>query len=286
MNGRVYDPLTAMFFSPDPVLYARNWLSYNRYAYAYENPFKYTDPDGNNPLVFTAIALVGGGFNLISNISKIDSFEAGLGYFLSGAGGAIISAFNPAAGGTFTTIGNTIMDVATGHLPDFSKPEQILDYVGGKVLDGFGAAGIGQMGKQIAIANGWLTSVQATGSFTKLGTSITSDAGISGVEVTVTATKTSGSGAAGVTGQAGKTIIQTATGKGTTVLGKFPQYINLADEIGANRFQVPTNVWNKMTPSEQWIANQKFLDRAILRGDDFILSNKVLDIESVTGAFR
>ena len=47
MNGRVYDPLTAMFFSPDPFVQAPdNWLNYNRYAYAYGNPFRYTDPDG------------------------------------------------------------------------------------------------------------------------------------------------------------------------------------------------------------------------------------------------
>ncbi|HLP04355.1 MAG TPA: RHS repeat-associated core domain-containing protein [Paludibacter sp.] len=46
MNGRVYDPLTAMFFSPDPVLDANNWLSYNRYTYCFGNPFKYVDPDG------------------------------------------------------------------------------------------------------------------------------------------------------------------------------------------------------------------------------------------------
>lgn len=30
----------------------------------------------------------------------------------------------------------------------------------------------------------------------------------------------------------------------------------------------------------------RFLDRAILRGDEFFLSNKVADISKVTGAFR
>jgi len=56
MNGRVYDPLTAMFFSPDPFVQApENWLNFNRYAYCYGNPFKYTDPDGE--IIFTLICV-------------------------------------------------------------------------------------------------------------------------------------------------------------------------------------------------------------------------------------
>jgi len=47
MNGRVYDPLTAMLFSPDPYVQSPgNWLNYNRYGYCYGNPLKYTDPSG------------------------------------------------------------------------------------------------------------------------------------------------------------------------------------------------------------------------------------------------
>jgi len=47
MNGRVYDPLTSMFLSPDPYVQAPgDWLNYNRYAYAMNNPFMYTDPNG------------------------------------------------------------------------------------------------------------------------------------------------------------------------------------------------------------------------------------------------
>ncbi len=72
---------------------------------------------------------------------------------------------------------------------------------------------------------------------------------------------------------------------GTTVLGKYPDYINLAEQLGAKRFNVPTNIWNKMSAAEQWGANQKFLDRMIMRGDKVILSNPVLDINKVSGAF-
>jgi filamentous hemagglutinin len=34
-------------------------------------------------------------------------------------------------------------------------------------------------------------------------------------------------------------------------------------------------VWEKMAPAEQWAANQKFLDRAIARGDEIILASPV-----------
>ena len=47
MNGRVYDPLTAQFFSPDPILQAPgDWLNYNRYGYCMNNPTRYIDPSG------------------------------------------------------------------------------------------------------------------------------------------------------------------------------------------------------------------------------------------------
>ncbi len=77
-----------------------------------------------------------------------------------------------------------------------------------------------------------------------------------------------------------------AVNAGTTVLGKFPDYINLASELGAKRFSIPPNIWKKMTAAEQWAANTKFLDRMIARGDKIVLSNRVTDINNVTGAFR
>ena len=61
MNGRVYDPLMAQFFSPDPRLQAPgDWWNYNRYAYAHNNPFKYTDPDGEYAwLIISAAFAIG-----------------------------------------------------------------------------------------------------------------------------------------------------------------------------------------------------------------------------------
>lgn len=45
-------------------------------------------------------------------------------------------------------------------------------------------------------------------------------------------------------------------------------------------------IWNKMSETERWAANQRFLDRLIARGDDIILSNPVKNINDVSGAFR
>jgi RHS repeat-associated protein len=47
MNGRVYDPLTGSFLSPDPEVQAPdNTQSFNRYTYCLNNPLKYSDPSG------------------------------------------------------------------------------------------------------------------------------------------------------------------------------------------------------------------------------------------------
>jgi len=47
MNGRVYDPLTAQFFSPDPFIQAPgDWRNYNRYGYCMNNPTRNIDPSG------------------------------------------------------------------------------------------------------------------------------------------------------------------------------------------------------------------------------------------------
>jgi RHS repeat-associated protein len=107
MNGRVYDPLTASFFSPDPYVQAPdNWLNYNRYAYAYGNPFKYTDPDGEWVHIVIG-AVVGGVVNLTIKAiqGKIHNFGDGLAAFgigvAAGAVGALTggAAFVAAGGG-------------------------------------------------------------------------------------------------------------------------------------------------------------------------------------------
>jgi len=66
-----------------------------------------------------------------------------------------------------------------------------------------------------------------------------------------------------------------AENAGTTVIGHYPDYVNLAQDLKANYFSIPTEQWNAMTEAEQWAANQKFLDEAIARGDTFRLATPI-----------
>jgi RHS repeat-associated protein len=54
MQARYYDPLLARFYSNDPVGYTANnpVMSFNRYLYVNNNPYKYKDPDGNLAVPF------------------------------------------------------------------------------------------------------------------------------------------------------------------------------------------------------------------------------------------
>ncbi|MFW6222073.1 MAG: RHS repeat-associated core domain-containing protein, partial [Bacteroidota bacterium] len=55
MNGRVYDPLTASFLSPDNYVQMPDYThGFNRYAYAMNNPLIYIDPGEEGPVDFHA----------------------------------------------------------------------------------------------------------------------------------------------------------------------------------------------------------------------------------------
>ena len=64
-------------------------------------------------------------------------------------------------------------------------------------------------------------------------------------------------------------------GLGKIVLGHFPAYVLKAKDIGAQFLDIPKPVWDKLSDGERWAANKRFLDRAILRGDDIILATPI-----------
>lgn len=72
MNGRVYDPQSCRFLSPDNyVQEPGNSQSFNRYSYCLNNPLKYNDPSGEYALLDDAIvAILGGTVNLVANVME------------------------------------------------------------------------------------------------------------------------------------------------------------------------------------------------------------------------
>ena len=66
------------------------------------------------------------------------------------------------------------------------------------------------------------------------------------------------------------------------VIGRFPKYTQVAEDLAAKRFSVPKEIWSAMTKEEKWVANQKFLDRAIARGDEFLLASPASAAEEGT----
>jgi len=78
----------------------------------------------------------------------------------------------------------------------------------------------------------------------------------------------------GMAATGGKTIK-----KGVSVLGHFPEYMNIGEKIGARVFKIPTKYWNEMTEAQKWMSNKKFLDRMIKRGDDIMLATPINKIK-------
>jgi RHS repeat-associated protein len=88
-------------------------------------------------------------------------------------------------------------------------------------------------------------------------------------------------------GSAADAIVKATANKiGQIVLGKFPRYLDVADELGAKKLDIPGKIWEKMSEEDRWVANKKFLDRAISRGDEIILSEPVKKIDDESGFFR
>lgn len=67
MQARYYSPFSGRFLTPDPaVLRADDPQSFNRYAYARNNPYRYIDPDGRESvaITFKASGALGAGGSL------------------------------------------------------------------------------------------------------------------------------------------------------------------------------------------------------------------------------
>lgn len=93
MNGRIYDPQTCRFLSPDNYIQEPgNSQSFNRYSYCLNNPLKYNDPSGelfgiDDIFIF---AFMSGAINWAMNGGQMNAkglayFGVGVGSFVAGS---------------------------------------------------------------------------------------------------------------------------------------------------------------------------------------------------------
>jgi RHS repeat-associated protein len=110
MNNRMYDPEVARMLAPDNFISDPfNSQAYNRYSYALNNPLKYTDGDGEIPILIPILigAAIGGyqGYQ-IAEATGADGWKFGayvVGGAVIGAGAGYIGATIAASGGIMTT---------------------------------------------------------------------------------------------------------------------------------------------------------------------------------------
>lgn len=62
------------------------------------------------------------------------------------------------------------------------------------------------------------------------------------------------------------------------VIGHYPEYLQVGEAIGAKTFNIPAKIWSSMSAAEQWGANQRFLDRGIREGAEFVMATRQSDI--------
>ena len=95
MNGRIYDPVVGRVLSPDNFVQDPfSTQGFNRYAYGFNNPLKYTDPDGQFIHIIVG-GIIGGLINGIIHIDRPGGFWKG--FAIGAVAGGLVAATGGAA---------------------------------------------------------------------------------------------------------------------------------------------------------------------------------------------
>lgn len=162
MNGRIYDPLIALFLSPDNFIQdPYRTQNYNRYTYCLNNPLIYTDPSGE--FIFTALipglgvfidaacwgAVLGGaGYTASVAFSDGGFNNWNWGSFGKSVGiGAISGVVTAGIGNAFGAVGSNGIagEFARAYTHGFANG-MISEFTGGGFMTGFAAGGLGSLG--------------------------------------------------------------------------------------------------------------------------------------------
>ncbi|QTN28811.1 M6 family metalloprotease domain-containing protein [Rhodoferax sp. AJA081-3] len=101
MGARYYDPVLGRFMGVDPVGFQEDSVhSFNRYAYANNNPYKYVDPDGHSPIdvvflvydlgklgvaLYTGVGVQAAAWDVAASVVGVGSPIPGVGQVIKGA---------------------------------------------------------------------------------------------------------------------------------------------------------------------------------------------------------
>ena len=138
MQARYYDPVIGRFYSNDPIGWASEnpVMSFNRYLYVNNNPYKYTDPNGEflNVVIGAAVgalaeaasqAMSGNGFNAGKILTSAAIGGATSGYSVVAAAGKTLSAGAKVFNGSLNAVGSAgesmIHDGLDGNNADLGK---------------------------------------------------------------------------------------------------------------------------------------------------------------------
>ncbi|MCL1127391.1 RHS repeat-associated core domain-containing protein [Shewanella surugensis] len=150
MQARYYDPLIGRFYSNDPVGFAGGSHSFNRYAYANNNPYKYVDPNGEWAVQAAGFAtgfVIGAGLDIYNSqdFNLMNTVQAGV---IGGTVG-LASTFGGgwlgtmAMGGTANGLGELANQALKGEFAPYNVAEAF-------ILGTFGGA-LGKGGAQALI---------------------------------------------------------------------------------------------------------------------------------------
>ena len=272
MNGRVYDPKQARFLTSDPVVPdPLQSQHFNRYAFVANSPLNWRDPSGfdytywtnEGPNETTTHYVYEDGSSAPQyDYSAAQSQQEQAAWRQEAASQAMCDAGSVAYQGGYNA-GNGVQSAA---FPEGAAPS---------------TAPMSPQGPQGGGPGPQKADYTPPGGFwggTAGGTLMAEPGFKPGLEFARWAAEV-GMFIAGTVGAPEGGILEGLAPKGaglatrgTSVLGSYPKYLEKAAELGAERFNIPTSIWNKMSAVEQWAANQRFLDRLIQRGDQVILS--------------
>lgn len=261
---RAFDPSVGRFLQRDPIGIWGDAINLgNGYTYTGNNPWSYLDPWGLSAA--ECARRVRDWASSFGNDTN-NVWLAGLSGSFSGAVDLGTSIFFLGEGTAEALVGYE----STGEAGTKLTPMQRTGRFGGEVVEAVSAAV-----PALKAAQGLKAADRALDATRGLNRMVDGErAGARAVDEAGDLLDTVGDGAKRVDGVF-KEVAPAKRASDTTVIGRYPDYALTADTYGFRRFDIPPDTWAKMSEAEQWAANQKYLDRAIEKGDQFLLSTPV-----------